>query len=86
MIEGSGSRSIHPTNGSGSGRPKNHVDPVDPDPEHCLLDIVRIDNTGYLTDSVDDCIVSILLWRLFFSSQIPDIKKIFIKKYFLTNS
>ncbi len=26
------------TNGSGSGRPKKHVDPVDgtdPDPEHC---------------------------------------------------
>jgi hypothetical protein len=46
MIEGSGSRagsgsgSIHLTSGSGSGRPKNcekHVDPVDPDPQHCHL-------------------------------------------------
>ncbi len=46
MIEGSGSRagsgSIPLTNGSGSRRPKTHVDPVDldpdsdPDPQHCL--------------------------------------------------
>ncbi len=38
MIEGSGSRaatgSISLTNGSGSGRPKKHVDPMDP--EYCL--------------------------------------------------
>ncbi len=37
MIEGSGSRagsgSIPLTSGSGSGRPKKHVDPVDPDSE-----------------------------------------------------
>ena len=31
MIEGSGS--IPQTNWSGSGRPKKHVDPVDPDPD-----------------------------------------------------
>jgi hypothetical protein len=44
MIEESGSRSragpesgsIHHISVSGSGRPKNHVAPVDPDPEHCL--------------------------------------------------
>ncbi len=35
MIEGSGSESIPLTSGSGSGRPE-HVDPVDPDPEHCF--------------------------------------------------
>jgi hypothetical protein len=33
MIEGSGS--VHLTNGSGSRRPKKHMDPTDPDPQHC---------------------------------------------------
>jgi hypothetical protein len=38
MIEVSGTGFIPLTNGSGSGRPKHNVDPVDPDsdPEHCL--------------------------------------------------
>jgi hypothetical protein len=37
MIEGFGSGSIPLTSESGSGRPKKHVDPVDPDPDpqHC---------------------------------------------------
>jgi hypothetical protein len=30
-------KSIPSTNGSGSGKPKN-VDPVDPDPEHWVVD------------------------------------------------
>ncbi len=58
---------------------------MDPDPEHCLLEIVRIVKTGHLVDSVGDCIVSILLRWLFFSSQIPN-KKYLYKKYFLTLS
>jgi hypothetical protein len=37
MMEGSGSRagygSLSLTKGSGSGRPKKHIDPTDPDPE-----------------------------------------------------
>jgi hypothetical protein len=42
MIEGYGSRagSIPLTSGSGSGRPKKHVDPVDP--EHWLKKCVAI--------------------------------------------
>jgi hypothetical protein len=39
MIEGSESGSIPLTNGSGSRRPKKHVDPVGPDsdPQHCRV-------------------------------------------------
>jgi hypothetical protein len=38
MIEGSGAGSMPLTSGSGSWRPKKkHVDPLDPDPEHCFV-------------------------------------------------
>jgi hypothetical protein len=59
MIEGSGSGSIHLTSGSGSGSPKNmwfrwiriresqkHVDPVDPDPQHCFKVVVSVVGVG----------------------------------------
>jgi hypothetical protein len=37
--EGFGSGSVPLTNGPGSGRPKKHTDPAepDPDPQHCFL-------------------------------------------------
>ncbi len=35
IIEGSGSIPLTSGSGSGSWRPKNTVDPVDPDPQHC---------------------------------------------------
>jgi hypothetical protein len=44
MIEGAGSGSkavsVYLTNGSGSGRAKKHMDPTDPDPQHCFLNIL----------------------------------------------
>jgi hypothetical protein len=38
MIEGFGSGSVPQTNGTGAGsrRPKTHMDPTDPDPQHGL--------------------------------------------------
>jgi hypothetical protein len=36
---GSGSAPLTNEFGSGSGRPKKHADPADPDPQHWLLDI-----------------------------------------------
>ncbi len=39
MIEGSGAGSVPRTNGSGSGRPRKHIDPTDPDLSEFLLRI-----------------------------------------------
>jgi hypothetical protein len=48
MIEGSGSGSVPRTNGSGSGRPKKHLDPtgLNPDPQHCNIKTSKLPLVG----------------------------------------